>query len=211
MLPLLCILRNNETFISAVNDVISEFPNAHPHVKCKLLQIYGTSFYGSCLWDLYSKPVISLYKIWNIALRRLIGVPYKTHTRFLDFLCDIRHLSFLLKRKFISFIISVLKSQNKLIQNLIVNSVFNIASPTGKLLSRILWEYDLGSLTMFQICYDYVLTTLDIKYHDVHGLSEVDFAHCQIIKELLECRHNTYHVELDDVETTAIIDFLTTA
>lgn len=168
-------------------------------------------FYGSCLWNLYGKATTSLYKTWNIAIRRLCNIPYRTHTRFLDSICNIKHLSFLLKRKFISFIITLLESRNELVQNIVSNSVFNNLSPTGKLLSRILCEYDLGSTNMFKLSFDNVLYCLDKQYHFVHGLSDVDTVHCQIIKEMIECKNNSYHTELSYIEITSLIDYLSTA
>mgnify|MGYP000338137030 CR=1 FL=1 len=102
-------------FIACVNDIITEFSFAHPHMKCKLLQTYGTSFYGSCLWNLYGKAATSLYTTWNIAIRKLNGVPYRTHTRFLDVISDFKHIRFSLKRRFLCFVSKLLKSTNTLI------------------------------------------------------------------------------------------------
>ncbi len=41
-------------FIQCVNEICTEFAFAHSKCRAKLLQIYGTSFYESNLWDLYS-------------------------------------------------------------------------------------------------------------------------------------------------------------
>ncbi len=38
--------------IQCINEICTEFAFAHPKCKSKLLQIYGSSFYGSNLWDL---------------------------------------------------------------------------------------------------------------------------------------------------------------
>ena len=110
------VVNKKGNFIAYVNDIISEFASAHPTVKCKLLQIYGTSFYGSCLWNLYGAATKSLFTTWNIAIRKLTGVPYRTHTRLLDFISDLKHVKFSLKRRFLCFTQKLLKSKNTLIQ-----------------------------------------------------------------------------------------------
>ena len=54
-------------FIQSVNEINTEF--AFAICKAKLLQIYGTSFYGSNLWDFYTKEFSSVRKTWNVAIR----------------------------------------------------------------------------------------------------------------------------------------------
>jgi hypothetical protein len=103
------------SFISCVNSIQAEFPFAHPSIKVKLLQIYGCSFYGSNLWDLYHSSADHLFKTWNIALRKLYGLPYQSHTRFLDSICQVRHVSFMLKIRFVTFIQTLLQSTNTIV------------------------------------------------------------------------------------------------
>ena len=55
-------------FIACVNNIMSELGFAHPDCKARLLQMYGYSFYGSSLWDLYDKPMEQLSTTWNIAV-----------------------------------------------------------------------------------------------------------------------------------------------
>ncbi len=69
-------------FIQCINEICMEFAFAHHKRKSKLLQIYGISFYGSNLCDFYSKEFMYLCTIWNVALRKLYGLPVKTHCRF---------------------------------------------------------------------------------------------------------------------------------
>ncbi len=51
-----------------------EFAFAHPKCNSKLLQIYGSSFNGFKLWDLYSKEFMSHCTTWNVAIRRLYSL-----------------------------------------------------------------------------------------------------------------------------------------
>ncbi len=40
-------------FEACVNKIVTEVGFAHPRCKTKMVKMYGTSFYGCCLWDLF--------------------------------------------------------------------------------------------------------------------------------------------------------------
>ncbi len=68
-------------FIQCVNEICTAFAFAHAKCGATLLQIYGPSFYGSNLWDLYSNEFMYLGKTWNVAIRKVYNVPFQTHCR----------------------------------------------------------------------------------------------------------------------------------
>ena len=55
-------------------ELIQEFPSAHPEVKCKINQIYNSSFPGSVLYDLTSDPVRQLVNSWSVSVRHMWGI-----------------------------------------------------------------------------------------------------------------------------------------
>jgi hypothetical protein len=173
-------------FIACVNYILSEFPFANMNVKCKMLSIYGTSFYGSNLWNLYNIETKALFTAWNVAIRRLCNIHPHTHTKYLDEISGLKHLKFSLKVRFISFVKTLLQSNNQLIQNLIPYSILNVCAPTGEMISRILNEYEAGSVSSFILNFESVCDIMKEKYTDVHGLTEVEKLNCQIIKELID-------------------------
>ncbi len=63
-------------FTICVNEICTKVAFAHPNCRAKLFQIYETSFYGSNLWDLYSKEFMSLGQTWNVAIRKVYNVPF---------------------------------------------------------------------------------------------------------------------------------------
>jgi hypothetical protein len=198
-------------FISCVNDILSEFSSDHPTVKCKLLQLYGSSFYGSSLWNLYGNAAKSLYTTWNIALRKLNGLPYCTHTRYLDFISDLKHIRFSLKRRFLQFLKSLSKSKNVLICNMISIALSDVQSPTGVTLSKILLEYEINMATSeFYMRYDCICSMFDSNYINVHGVPEEELSKCLVIKELLNCIHGKLEVGLNYNECHALIEYLAT-
>lgn len=179
-------------FIGCVNDIMTEFSFVHPNVKHKLINIYGTSFYGSPLWDLYGNAAKSLYTTWNIAIRKMYGLPYRTHTRFLDHISGSNHLSIVLKLRFIKFVQGLLLSTNCLINNLINVALYDNVSPTGLNVSRILSE--------FKLCCSIYIDFMNIDVHNQilsaytssNCLSPEEMSFCCVIKELINCVNGTH-------------------
>jgi hypothetical protein len=204
------IIAKKSSFISCVNNIQAEFAFAHPSTKMKLLNIYGTSFYGSNLWNLYDSSSDRLFKTWNIALRKLFDLPYNTHTRFLDEICRARHISITLKLRFLSFIQSLLKSTNSIVQNLICSCIFNHTSPSGLMLSNILHEFDVGDLSDFPFITTDLRTCIIEKYNILSTLSDDERSYCDGIKELIDCRHGIKECGLLNNECSEMIQFLST-
>ena len=50
----------------------------------QILCIHVTAFYGSSLWDLYSKEVIKIFSSWNVTVRNVFKLPRKTHRYFIE-------------------------------------------------------------------------------------------------------------------------------
>ena len=48
-------------FIGGINSLLQEFSFCDSSVKLRFFNIYATSFYGSCLWDLASKEVDKMF------------------------------------------------------------------------------------------------------------------------------------------------------
>ena len=45
------------------------------------------SLYGALFWDLGSKNTVKFYVTWRKCVRKLMNLPYRTHSRFLPVLC----------------------------------------------------------------------------------------------------------------------------
>jgi hypothetical protein len=179
-------------FIACVNNILTEFAFAHPTTKIKLLQMYGTSFYGSCLWDLFSTAAEKLYISWNIAIRKLCNLPYRTHTRFLEPVSGISHLRYILKLRYITFVQSLMRSQNSLVQNILKYSITNHLSPSGLKLSRILNEYDICRLSDYVLHLPCLHSVFTAKYKAKHVLNEMECSHVSVIKDIVNCKEGIY-------------------
>ena len=197
-------------FIGCVNNISTEFGFAHPVVKTSLLTTYGTSFYGSVLWNLYGKTAQKLYTTWNISLRRLFHLPYQTHTRFLDHITQTTHLSISLKIRFLNFIAKLSKSNNVLVHNMLFYSLTNNCSPSGLNLSRILSEFDICTATNYRDYMSCACKLLLTKYTEQCTLPSEEMAYCYIIQDLINCTQGIYTCGLTNDECQVIIDQITT-
>ena len=83
----------------------------HLQDQCVLLRIYGTSFYGSVLWNVNSEDFRILTRSWNIAIKILWDLPFQTHTKFIEPLSDLPHLQSMLHSRFIGFAKSLERRQ----------------------------------------------------------------------------------------------------
>ncbi len=54
------------------------------NVELNYYKYMEQSFYGSNLWDPYSKEFMSLCKTSNVVIRKVYNVPFQIHCRFLQ-------------------------------------------------------------------------------------------------------------------------------
>ena len=114
-----CTLKRGK-FIGKVNSLLQEFHFVEADIFIKILSIYTTSFYGSGLWDLYSKEVDRLYKAWNVSIRRALSIPNTTHRYLIEPLSGCLHPKVMLSSRLVRFRDTMAPS-NKLVIRLLAN------------------------------------------------------------------------------------------
>ena len=65
-----------------------------PSIKLRLLRNFCRDFYGSSLWDLSHSSIEELSTARRKGLRRLWGLPYRTHNIILALLCSMLPLDY---------------------------------------------------------------------------------------------------------------------
>ena len=103
-----------------MNSLLQEFHFVKSEVIVKMFNIYVTSFYGSGLWDLYSKEVERLYKAWNVSIRHALRIPNTTHRYLIEPLSRSMHPKVMLSSRLVSFKDTIVNS-SKLMIRLLVN------------------------------------------------------------------------------------------
>ena len=97
------ILRKIVSFIQRNNKIIQETPKTYSKLRCEINTLFNTSFYGAQIWDLFSKASESLYNTWNVAIRKMFELPFRTHRYFIEAISERRHLKFSLLKREIKF------------------------------------------------------------------------------------------------------------
>ena len=95
--------------IGKLNSLQQEFYYVEPQVFVKILNIYAASFYGSSLWDLFSKECERTFSAWNVAIRIFYDIERTTHRYMIEDLTDRLHPKVIMCSRDASFHRSLLK------------------------------------------------------------------------------------------------------
>ena len=143
-----CVAKRGK-FIGKVNSFLQEFHYVAPGTFLKLLNIYGTSFYGSNLWDLYSQDVDRIYKSWNVTVRNVFSLPWTTHRYLIESVSMFPHPKTFLSSRFVKFVDSLTSTKKTSIRYLASLAQLDNRTLMGRTLGRIGVECgeERGSLT----------------------------------------------------------------
>ena len=186
-------------FNGAVNKLIGNYGALAPDILCKLFSSYCCSFYGSQLWDLNSIGFHSCCVQWNKAVRRILNLPYRSHTWLLGPMVGQAHISAQLAVKTLRFINSIVTSSNSIVSYFGIIAKCCATSPIGRNLSYLKYKYhiDLNNkiaanvkqIYNSHLCTPYqqsvvenVKNLLDVK----NGVCDIDGFNSDMIKCMLE-------------------------
>ncbi len=191
-----CIKYRRWQFIGVVNQIQTEFSFAHPECKCQMLKIYGCSFYGSPLWDLYSTDINCLYTSWNVAFITICGLPYRTHTRYLEYVSGLLYVKHILKCRFIKFIQNMMQGNNKHLQYVLkMCALENCLSPSGLNLKRNKEEYYLSVSELILRPHNMIRHKMHTQYNDCNVIPSEEWI-ISVILELMDCKRGWEPVDL---------------
>ena len=91
------------SYISTVHSLRQELGDQDPAVFLRLIGVYGSSFYGSSLWDLSDDKSNKLYAAWNRTIRYTYNIPINTHRYILQMLFRKADLQSILMKRFHKF------------------------------------------------------------------------------------------------------------
>jgi len=95
-------------------------------VKLKFLKSYCTSIYVAELWALDRANIETFCVAWRKALRRLLQLPYNSHSYFFPSLSDTLHVYDDICKHSIKFSATTLVSSNMLVQLIVCMFVCNM-------------------------------------------------------------------------------------
>ena len=120
---------------------------------------------------------------WNKGVRRVRGIPYKTHTALFGSIIDSCHVSIVLVKRFYKFVDSMLASDNEIVKVIITKAISYAQSPIGMNIAILRNRYDIHVRNV-NCCHVY-------KQAMHQPWSTVDVTRdAQFVKELLRVRNN---------------------
>ena len=197
------ILVKRGKFIGKINSLLQEFYFVKPEVFMKLLNVYCSSFYGSNLWNLYSKEVDRIFKSWNVTVRNVFNLPFTTHRYLIEPISACLHPKVFLSSRYVKFLNSLTTSHKvsvRFLANLVKDDNRTL---TGKTLSRICAEMNLTRDS---------LTPASIKRNMVYfPVPPGQEWRTDLLLELLNTRNGTLQINnFGNEELTMVINQLCT-
>ena len=166
-------------FINKTNELIQEFYFAHPRTLASVNMLQNSHFYGSVLWKQGSRHVEMLEKSWNVAIRRIFGLPRTTHRYLIEPVSDQNHVRKMMSKRFLSFIQSIRKSKKLCLKNLLNTIEYDTRSVTGHNLRTLMLQSksnDIKNLGPEHAENDYIEVPVGEEYR------------IEFIKELIEVK-----------------------
>ena len=135
------LLQKRAIFFQKVHELKQAYGFYEPSTVCEIVRIFGCAFYGSPLWALNSEEHLKLNRSWNTTVKIIFDLPFQTHKRFVESLCNVPHLQSTLHGRYIGFINSLKSSKKPAMQVLFNVTANNLQSNTGQNLDYLLQKY----------------------------------------------------------------------
>ena len=112
--------------IGQANTIIANIGDAPVDVLLKIFSSQCGHFYGCQAWSFTDSQTNQYYTMWNRIIRRLLRLPWQTHTRFLPHLIDSPHCISQIFHRFVKMVDTMQTCENYTV-NYIVNKCVNSA------------------------------------------------------------------------------------
>ena len=171
----------NEIYVHT-NHIHNVFGKASYRVKYQLFKSYCLPLYGSVLWD-YSHPSIEkLYLTWRKCVRKLINVPYNTHSALLPAICNDVPVDVQMHKRVVKFIFSLLESNNIRNKICLLLSVNGSCSSMCNTINYVCHKYNFNKINLININRKLVFHKLSNHVKPSNCVS------VSLIRDLIHCK-----------------------
>ena len=118
--------------IRRVNHLSVTLGGAPDNVFKVLFNSQCSHLYGCEAWDQQDASTELMYKTWNRGVRKILGLPYRTHTRFLSSLLQTPHIEEQVQKRFYKMMMTMVKGKNCRVSFLIRRMGYDARSISGK-------------------------------------------------------------------------------
>ena len=183
---------------------MQQFGYLDPHLVVKLLSVYGTALYGSCLWQLNCEEHLQLNRSWNTAMRIIWELPQKTHTRFIESLSFVPHLESVLTGRYLGFVGSLSSTSNTVLSIIFRSCSRNVSSQTGQNIRYLLDKYSIANIESL------ISEKNNIKKSTVNPPSADDSWKVKLIEEISLAKKSLVEVDFEEEYLEEILKFVST-
>ena len=192
--------------VQRVNKMLSALGKSPDRVISEAFKAICAHFYGSQAWNLNDKAVSEFTTMWNRCVRRILHLPYQTHTRYLPDLIESKNAFDQISQRFIKFIQCMEKSDNARVKYLAMASLRNANSVIGGNMTKIGQRLKLNPAMVLREG----ITML--KSNSLYIYNDQDLINLSLIKELREHLNGRSYIDhFAKEETLALLEFVCTA
>ena len=134
------IMSKKGVFISQVNKLNVNFGAVSSMQRGFLFQNYCCSWYGCQNWDLHGADIERMQIEWNKAVRRVLVIPYQTHTNLLPLLIKSNTFVAQFRRRITKFVKTFVNSDNDYVSFIGECARYNSHGVLGRNVTRVLFN-----------------------------------------------------------------------
>jgi hypothetical protein len=194
------IKKVTDDFVKRVNVMLGNFKFIYHETKYELFKVFCMSLYGSLLWDYSSAHVNMFYTAWRKCVRRILGLPYRTHNNLLPSICNDAPVDWQLHRRCITFVTQCLNSHNSCVSLCASLCIQGSRSDTCNSVNYICSKYNINK--HFLSCNQ---TGYLPEFDEANNITRITAG---AIRDLLTIRDQPNETEFSTAEAQFMIDYL---
>jgi uncharacterized protein YerC len=140
-----CISNAASQLYGRTNVINAQFRFAQQKTLYFLFKTYCVHMYGCELWDISSRALSTYATAFRKCQRNVLNVPYRTHCKYLPFLCNDKPAEFFIYNRIVNFLRYIYVSDNHAVQSLSRNLFqFGSTSCIGNSLSQLCYIFHIN-------------------------------------------------------------------
>ena len=128
----------NARYVSKNVEINQELSFAAAKSRLVVNEIYNSSWYGSVMWDLFSKESVSIESSYNRSVKCMLKLPFATQRSLIEPLTGQTHLKKTLIKRFLTFMKNIGNSNKPLLRTIKSVCECDVRSRTGSNLQEIM-------------------------------------------------------------------------
>ena len=194
---------------SRTNVLFSQFQHVYWRIRYNLFRTFCLHLYGCEVWDITHSACVSFCTAVRKCSRKVLGLPYRTHCRYLPYLAEDYPVELKICLRIIGFLWSAGQSNNSIIKLCHALVSNGSSSSIGRTVSK-LAEITRFSREQLLVGTNPGKSHIKSKLFE-HFIEDVPNDLISVISELLDVSHGDFDINLDANEISFLIDDLCTS